>query len=462
MLKKIYYAAIISLIFVGNIRSQTSGKLKLSLEDCLEIAEEKNFDIQLIEYQMEASEAQLNSAFGNYLPGLNFNSGFNILNFQQQNVIPIVDNNGNLVINPATGQPQTQRVWEFIEAQNYSMGINASYTVFDGFNREAQYRQAESNFNQTILNSEQTISDVTRDIYLNYIQSIQNLQILKVREENLNVGQKDLERIKAQYDAGAIPISDVYTQEAEVARRELNLIQAQNDLQVSKANLLNVLGLDPSQDVELDVSSLPQEIDDDEVIQFRKKIGSLRSVINTSMKKRRDIEAIEYQKKFNESQIDIAYSNYYPSLLLNGGWNWNNTEFSNFDRNGRFTFGLSLQVPLFDRFQINNQVQSSQLQFEQASVQLEKLKQNVKTSVKTAYLNLESSEKQIYIAKKALKAAELSYRSQQERYELGAANINDVLAANANFISAQIDQINAIYSLLQSQKEIEYQIGLLE
>ncbi|MDC1068550.1 TolC family protein [Candidatus Kapabacteria bacterium] len=437
------YILVIVIMISSQLMSQTSGGLKLSLEDCLKIASEENFDIRLIEYQMDASKANLNSAFGRYLPGINFNSGYNIQNFQLQSFT-----------NPGE--------YEFVQNRVYNMGVNANYTIFDGFNREASYKQAENNLNTTILNSEQTKSDISSQIFRNYITSIQNIQILNVRNENLNVGIKDLERLKAQYDAGAIPISDVYTQEAEVARRELNLLQAENDLQISKANLLSILGMDPTTNVELDINSFPQELDDEEILDFRKEVGSIETAVSKSMKQRSDLQASHYQKEFSESQVDIAYSSYYPSLSLSSGWNWNNTQFGDFQRNGRFTFGLNLQVPLFDRFQTNNQVQSSQLQFEQANTQYDKLVQTIKTSVKTAYLNLESAEKQIYIAKKSVKAANLSYMSQKERYELGASNINNVITANANLTSARIDLINAVYLLIQAQKEIEYQTGLLE
>lgn len=436
------FFAILNLLFSISLLSQTQGGLKLTLEKCFEIAEEKNFDIQLVDYQLEASQAQLNSAFGNYLPGINFNSGYNIANFQ----VPI--NGGEEYL--------------FVENRTYNMGVNASYTVFDGFNREATYQQAENNLNTTILNSEQLAKNVKNQIYQNYITAIRNEQILNVRRENLNVGNKDLDRLKAQFDAGSIPIADVYTQEAEVARRELAIIQAENDVQIAKANLLNVLGLDPTQDVELDDKSIPKEISEDDILEFRKNVGSIQSAVNKSMKKRPDLEATDYQRKFSESQVDIAYSTYYPSLALTGGWNWNNTQFSDFDVNGRFTFGLNLQIPIFDRFRTNNNVQNSQLQYEQANTQYERLKQDIKTNVKTAYLNLESSEKQIYIANKSLRAAELSYKSQKERFELGAANLNDVIIANANYVTSQIDYINAVYSLIQAQKELEFQTGILE
>ena len=77
-------------------------------------------------------------------------------------------------------------------------------------------------------------------------------------------------------------------------------------------------------------------------------------------------------------------------------------------------------------------------------------------------MNLQAAEKQIEITEKSLRAAQQSYDSMNERFDLGAANITDIFLANNQLINAKINRINAVYSYYLAQKEILYSIGKIK
>ncbi len=74
-------------------------------------------------------------------------------------------------------------------------------------------------------------------------------------------------------------------------------------------------------------------------------------------------------------------------------------------------------------------------------------------------MNLDAAEKQLDISNRALKSAQESYDSFNERFKVGASGITDYLTANNQLITAQINRINAVYGYLLAQKEILFAIG---
>ncbi|HPD34177.1 MAG TPA: TolC family protein, partial [Candidatus Kapabacteria bacterium] len=75
--------------------------------------------------------------------------------------------------------------------------------------------------------------------------------------------------------------------------------------------------------------------------------------------------------------------------------------------------------------------------------------------------NLDASEKQIQIAQKAFKAADLNYKVLKSRFDVGSANITELIQANTQYLTSKINQITSVFGYLLAQKELEYAIGRL-
>ncbi len=440
-----FFTLLLVFLIYNSLECQVAGEQSVySLDDCIEIAMENNFDIQLSETSIKTASANLTSAFGSYLPNVNFNMGFS----RQLNVRTINIGGINL---PIKASPN-----------NYSMSAIAGYTIFDGFSREAVYSSARDNLEATSMNSEYTVKKVLLDVYRQYITIVRNSQIVKIRRENIELGRKQLERIQAIYKAGNEPIGTVYSQEADLGNRELELVKAENDMNVAKAVLLSTRGLEPRYDVEFLEKSIPATITNDEIVVFRKRIGSLRATTKKALKNRLDFKSTESTVQAAKANVSNASSGYYPRLSASGGWSWSNSQFTGFGDFGRSFMGLNLTVPLFDNFNTNNRIQTAKLTLEQRQVERKKLEQNIRSYVQTAFLNLDAAEKQVEITGRSLKSATRNYESSNERFQTGAINITDLIFANTQLITAKINRITAIYGYVYSQKEVLFGMGKLD
>jgi outer membrane protein len=132
-----------------------------------------------------------------------------------------------------------------------------------------------------------------------------------------------------------------------------------------------------------------------------------------------------------------------------------------FDVFSRTFVGFSIDVPIFDAFRIQQQVENSNVQLQQTELEYKRIEQTVRTQLQTGLLNLNAAEKQIDITDRSLKSAEQNYLSAKERFEVGTSGIIEYQTANTQFVTAKINRINAVYNYIDAQYQIKFAMGNL-
>jgi len=442
-MKRIFLFTFILFISFFETHSQVvPGKQVYSLRECLDIASKSSPDIKLAYSQVGLATADLTSAFGDFLPSLRLNGGY------------------TRQLNNESGQSVNVQ-GSTVLLNSYNMSALASINIFNGFQREKNYSRAQDALNATFHNIKYIQQKVSINIYRLFVETSRNSQIVKLRKDNLELGKKNLEKIKAQFEAGTIPITNVYSQEADLGDRELQVVKAENDLNISKSNLLTAMGMQPDYSVEFQESSLPLEISSLEIKKFLAETGSFDSNVQQALNTREDYQASNLQISAARTSLSMSNANYYPSLGASGGWSWSNSDLSDFSKLGRSYIGLNLSVPIFENFKTNYQVESARLQLQQAEIQQYQLEQSIRGALKTAYLNLEAAEKQIEISNRSLLAAEKNFEAVQESMKVGKVSNSDYFLSNNMLINSQINKITAVYNYYQAQKEVLFSIGKL-
>lgn len=416
----------------------------LTLEECLNIAMEKNFDLLLSQERIDVADARLRAAFGEYLPTIAANAGYNRqLNNLSQSLVfgdRVIQSNQN--------------------PNRYNISTGASITLFDGFGREYNYSSADNNLESVKFDAKQLEQDIKIQVYRAYTEVVRNTQIVRIRRENLELGRKDLERIKAQHTAGVTALPEVYSQEAEIGSLEYDLLNAETQLYSSKANILQLMGLEPDMDINFDINSIPTEVGEKEISSFYKNYNDVDELVRKALNNRYDIKSYEYSQNAAKASKKAAEGSYFPNLSANTGWTWANTELEDFDNRGNFALGLNLRVPIFNNFQTDLSVQNAELQLRQAEIEQDRLETRVRNDVKIALLNLENAQKQILVTEKSFFAAQKNYESASARYKVGSASIIELQRANTQYINSQINKVNTVYNYYKAKKELLYSVGV--
>lgn len=440
---------LLTLCFVAigtSAMAQVRGDVPVySLDDCLRLTIENNYDIKVASAATVAASASLTQAFGNYLPSADINASYSR---QLTNLRPQISFINGI---PVAGNPLPN---------SYSMSAGMNWVIFDGLRREAQYDAARNNLNAADNDLRYTRLEAQYKVTRQYLTVLQNMQLLKARRDQVDLSRSTLDRVKAMYDAGKTPITQLYSQETEVANQESALIKAENDVDNAKATLLQLMCLNPTMPAEFAEASIPSEAATVDVESFRRFIGTEEVSVMRALASRPDIAAADQRVNSAAAGITNARSTYLPSVNANGGYSWRNSEISDFDRQGQMFVGLTLRVPLFDKFQTNANIESATLTLTRNQIDRQKLELQIRTTVKSSYLNLAASEKGLGVTERALKAAELNYEAARERFNVGSATLLDVQTANNQLITARINRIGAVYTYYDARTLVEFATGL--
>lgn len=422
------------------------GKLtRYTLSDCIRIGLERNFDMKLSNANARNAAAGLTAAFGSYLPSVGLSANYSR---QLTNLRPQLSFVNGI---PVQGDPL---------ANSYALNASANWILFNGFAREAQYDAAKSSVDAAENEVRAQRLFVAYQITRAYANVLRNAHLVEAQREALALSRTLYDRVKALYDNGRAPITQLLSQETEVANQETAVVQAENTLEAAKIDLLVLMCVDPSTPADFDDTSMPADVKQADVTQFRQTIGSEKESIARAVNARPDVRAARSRMEAAESSITQAASGYYPTLTASGGYSWNNFEISNFDTQGRMFVGLNLQVPIFDQFRTNRNIEQARFSLQQTSIDYDRLEQNIQQNVRRAYLQLTAAEKGLEIAERAIIPATTSYDAMQARFNVGGATLVEVQQANYQLITARINRITAMYAWLDAKAYVEFATGL--
>ncbi|MCS6807660.1 MAG: TolC family protein [Bacteroidota bacterium] len=429
-----------------SVAQQTAGSLRVyTLEECLKIGASENLEVQgAVANAMEAS-ARLRSAFAGYLPTASISLGY------------------SRTLNTVTGFNLGGQVQE-IPIRNPDLFFasgNVGYLLFDGFAREHNHTAAQLSQSAADNTLAQTRCRVLNTIRSQYLAILRAKQTLRIRREDFELGKKQLERLREQYKAGVLAIAPVLTQEADVANRELAVVQAENDLDLAKGALLTTLGMNPSAHVDFADVSIPSTVSDTDIREFRSLIGDFATACTTAISKRLDLRAAQSSFEAAQETARAAQGSWLPTISAGYQYSWNGNSLSFFEY-GRQGLGVSLDYTIFNGFQRDVSIQRAQIQEQQALIQRRQAEQRVIADVQNAFVQLSAAEKSLDITARALHAAQQNFDAAEERFKVGAANILDYTIANANLATAKINRVSALYNYIAARYQMQFSLGLLE
>lgn len=415
-----------------------------SLEDCISIALRNNPDVKVNQGKIDVSKSGLRAAFGSYLPSASASAGYSRqLNEQKASTTYIM---GQLIEIPAS------------DPNSYQMTAGVDYNLFDGFARSASYDKADKTLQSNEYNLLYYQTSLKINVYRLYVDVIKKQQALKIQKDNYEAGKALYESIKAKYEAGVTHSGVLATQEADLASREYSIVLAENDINVAKADLLFLMGLQPNSEADFKETSLPENISMDEANNFKSKYANLEYNINNALKERYDYKSSKLMLDASKNSLEIANAAYYPKVGVSLGWSWSNNKLSNFS-DGRTYASMSLNIPIFSQFNTEYQVESAKFEIMQTETELFKLEQNIRNDIQKALLVLESARKQLEISERSLNASKKNYDITKERFDIGSSSITDYILANNTYVSSQLNRVNSIYTYYLAQKELEFAVS---
>jgi outer membrane protein len=350
-------------------------------------------------------------------------------------------------------------------AQNSSQttfNLSANIVLFDGLQMKYNIDQARANMQASEANMQAIQSQIRMNISSMYLQVLLCKELLKVAENQLEDTQLKLQRDSALVAVDRLPEGELYTLQAQAAREELEITQRQNSLQLALLDLAQAIELENVSEFNIAMPSA-EEL-------HGGLLPNNEEVYQMALQHRPEIKAIEYQIQANESALKGTKSAYSPTLSAGanvgtGYYDMQGADNQPFGTQMRDNFsasvGLNLQVPIFDKLQTSTRVKQQKLALQNAILDLEQQKNDLRKEIDQAYYNARNAYAEQIAAEKAEQSTAEALRYITQKYEAGRATAYEYQEARNNHLQAESTRLQAQYNYLFRLRILQYYQGVL-
>ncbi len=442
----------ILILFVAlMITAQVFAQKKITLQEAISIALQRNTTLIKLENNLAGSESQLKYAYGQLVPSLGAQAGWS-----WQRV-----NDAGSVQRDFFGKDQIISPSE-VDSRSFSAGIGGSVTLFNGLSNYAAISQKKDNLKAAEYNISKLKQNIVYQTTDYYYLVLNAEELMRVREENVKYFQKLYETVFERNKLGSVAIADVYSAQVQLGNAELSLIQAQNAYETTKAILLNYLALNVLEDYALVDPFGSEKVKGADTENFLKDFENIHSLVSAALDNRFDYKSQKLTVSAAEKGLTIAKSGNFPSLTGDYSYSTGAVKLDKlFDRKV-LRAGLTLNIPIFSNFATENAIQLSEINSMNAKEDLTALERQIKIEIKQSYLDLIAAKKSLDVAVKNVIAAEENRKINQERYNLGSATILEALQSSRDYTDALRNRINTVYEFYRQYDRLNNALGKLD
>ena len=425
------------ILFASLLSLPMWGQQKLwSLTDCINYAVNNNITVKKTQLGQQTAAINLDQAKNNRLPAVSGNISANA-------------NHGS-VINQITNNRVNQTTI------TNSMGVSASMPLYEGNKLNLQIERATLALEQNDLYVKEAQNNITLSVLEAYLQALYQYENIAVAKNTALSSEEQLAQAQQKYENGAIAKIDLIEIETQHANNQYNVVLAKNQYENQVLTLKQLLELPPG--TEFGIEIIQKE-------DVSAPIANKEEVYRQALEQLPTTKIYEKQKELAQKDIQIAKAAFLPSLSLSGGIN---TGYSDRDtekymtqlkNNFGQTIGLSLNIPIFSRYQNKNNVALARLSESQAELDRKQAEKDLYTKIETAWHNATTRQAQEVASKKARDNAKLAYELAEKKHEFGNLTNTELLVSRNTYLNAEQTYLQNKYMVLLYQQLLNFYQG---
>jgi outer membrane protein len=454
--------------------SYTNLSTTITLADAIRRAIAENYDVRKagntarrndIEVTRTEDNAWLPSASASGSWGYNYSlepvSRRTLTILQESNAFVPTTTGDSIFVSGIVPGAATTHVITPAGSHSLRWGASAAYNIYHGGSDVASINAAQARFgaskNLFTWTRQQTAFAVTRD----YLTVLDNGELVTAADSTLAEGMAQLRLVQGKYQAGVVPIGNVYQQEAIVANDSVSMIQARNNYQNARAQVLYDLNVPPN--AYSNYSFVVDGIDTSTSPATRAAVDTsiAAAQLDQAINNRPDILAQENTIQATLFGVDITRGALLPSLDASAGISGagSNTDLTKIQIVNGLNVGLTLSVPIFDQFQNELIIQEKEVDVENDRIDLENDVQTIRNQATQYVNNLKAADQALDATASELNSAEESLRLASEQLRVGAGTEVNVIIAESAVETARVNWVNAKYNWVLAQRQLAYTLG---
>ncbi len=334
-----------------------------------------------------------------------------------------------------------------------AFGVQINQTLFDGFQTRNNVMAAKSRVfasRESLRNTEQNTLYSAATAYLDVIR---NRQIAVLRERNLEFLSEQVRASRSRFEVGEGTRTDVAQADASRSAAVAQLSAARASAQASEAIYRQVIGDAPGrlQPVSPLAKLLPR---------------SLPQAIETALVRHPAILATQHLVDAAGFSVNSAEGALLPGVTASAGVSrsFSDSSPASPQSDGYSTsaqIGATLTIPLYQGGRTSALVRQSKESLGQARIEVDVSRDQVRAAVTSAWTQYIAGAEVVAANRELISAAQLALNGVIEERNVGQRTTLDVLNAQADVITAQINQVSAEHDVVLASFAILSAVGRL-
>jgi outer membrane protein TolC len=418
---------------IADLRAQTV--VRLTLDDAIVRGLDASHRVAEIEARQEAARAVEDQRKAASLPQIALLAGYSRTNHVDEFGIP-----GGLIIYPDI-------------PDNIRSRVDLQWPIYTGGRTSALTRAAAAETNAIAQDRDAARADVRLDITRAYWAVITARASVDVVSQALARIGAHLKDVRNQLDVGLVPPNEVLSLEAQQARQQMLLIEAENLVETAGADFRRVVGLAPDAPFELadriDAPSIPSR--------------QISILVDAAKANRAERKAMEIRIGAFGERKAAAEAGRLPLIATVGGYDAARPNPKIFPRQTAWKpswdIGVNLTWSLFDGGRVRAETAEAAANQRAAAERLKDFDTTVELEVRQRAADLASAQAAIAAAEAGVRSAAEARRVIADRFSAGVATNTDVLDAQVALLQSELDRTRALANAHLAAARLDRAVG---
>lgn len=451
--------------------SRSHGQSPLGLDKCIEIAWENNLQLQQQRLSVDLAQENLLQSRASMFPSLNASVSHSY--------------NFGRTVDPFTNEFAT----ETIRSNNF--GVSSGVNLFSGLQTQNTIRQSRYELEANKFDLDRSYNDIALMVASAYLNILFAKELLDIVESQADITRQQLDRTTRLVEAGTLPRGAILNIQAQLATEELQIVNAENQLDLAYLNLRQIMFLPGDEEFAIEIPVI--DIDLQESTPY-----SPMQVYSVAVLNQPEVKSAEMRIMGAERGLAVARGGRSPVLSLRASYGTGYSEASleifdevptglnqvlatdagdpilvplrNFltrrkpfasqlEDNLSRSLGFFLTIPVFNNYQVRSNVSRSQINLENTRLQNQIIREQLFQTIQQAHADASAALKRYFATEKNVEALQESFRYTEQRFNVGMVNSVEYNDAKNRLTAAESELLQARYEYVFRMKILDFYLG---
>ncbi|WP_031301839.1 TolC family protein [Sphingobacterium paucimobilis] len=384
----------------------------LTVQEAVEITLANNYDIKLSKNELEVATENVTYGNAGMLPLVtgNFSQSNSIQNSKQ------TQNDGNI------------RALDNAKNNNMTYGVSLGWTIFDGLGMFSRYESLKELEKLGGIQVKRTLVTMVSDVIRTYYSIVEQQNLLIALDSSILISKERLRTAENRFSIGKASRLEVLNVQVNLNEDEssrLRQLETVGNLKTALNGLMarNLLtDFDVVREVKIDRSMV------------------LSDLLNQASIHNPDLLSVSVNRRLAELELKTIKSNRYPTVRLNGGYNFSESEsslgFVAKSNSRGLNYGVTAALNIFDGFNQRRNERVAKLRIDNADLAIEKQRNIIETALTQAFQNYQTSLALAQIEEGNEQIAKQNLSITLDKFRIGTISAVEFRDAQQNFINA--------------------------